>query len=45
MRLAPFWRGSLAIALAAGTMLLSVPSGGAAPDEQAHAGSFVWRGP
>jgi inhibitor of cysteine peptidase len=45
MDVARFWRGSLAIALAAGTLLLGVPSGGAAPDEQAHAGSFCGEAP
>jgi inhibitor of cysteine peptidase len=45
MRLATFWRGGLAAALALGGLMLGAPLGQAAPGDQAHAGSFCGAAP
>ncbi|HLH25933.1 MAG TPA: protease inhibitor I42 family protein [Chloroflexota bacterium] len=45
MRLARFWRGGLAAALAVGVLALGAPLGQAAPGDQAHAGSFCGDAP
>ncbi|HZR98275.1 MAG TPA: protease inhibitor I42 family protein [Chloroflexota bacterium] len=45
MPLTTFWRAGLTAALAASALLLSAPAGGAAPADQAHAGSFCGEAP
>ena len=45
MNTAQFWRVSLAVAFGGRHAAARAPSGGAAPDEQAHAWSFCGEGP